>query len=146
MDIFYRIDFWALIISVVGLGYYLVDRSSKGEKKHMLETFKENQKISLNIQDILNTYMTTFGKTNRVAFANTDTTIGNYYDILVEEHRLKLSDELYEHTKKEKISKATLHSRIDSLNKQNEALRLIELEAKLFLKKANDSRDNFFVM
>ncbi|UUW08305.1 hypothetical protein NLG42_19625 [Flavobacterium plurextorum] len=146
MDLLNRIDFWALVVAVIGLAYYLIDRSSRSEKRHMLEVFKDNQRISLNVQDILNAYMSRFGKTKRCAFANKDTTLGNYYDLIVEEHKLKLSDELYEFIKKEKISKPTLKSRIDSLNRQNEALKLIELEAKLMLNKANEANDNFFVL
>ncbi|AEW86133.1 hypothetical protein FCOL_06560 [Flavobacterium columnare ATCC 49512] len=57
-----------------------------------------------------------------------------------EEYKKNLSDELYEFTKKEKIPKPTLLSMTDSLNRQNEALRLIEIDMDLIIKKAKEGR------
>ncbi|ANO48660.1 hypothetical protein V8245_09665 [Flavobacterium columnare] len=141
MEIFKTAEFWYFLIPVIiGFVIYLLDKSVKEEKKHLLILFKSNQTISKNIQEKLRGFIVEFSASNAIAFPEKNVTYGTWLEMMSEEYKKNLSDELYEFTKKEKIPKPTLLSMTDSLNRQNEALRLIEIDMDLIIKKAKEGR------
>ncbi|AMA49200.1 hypothetical protein [Flavobacterium covae] len=141
MEIFKTAEFWYFFIPVIiSFVIYFLDKSVKDEKKHLLILFKSNQTISKNIQEKLRGFIVEFSASNAIAFPEKNLTYGTWLEMMSEEYKKNLSDELYEFAKKGKIPKPTLLSMTDSLNRQNEALRLMEIDMDLIIKKAKEGR------
>ncbi|KAF2337217.1 hypothetical protein [Flavobacterium daemonense] len=147
MDILETREFWYFFIPLVvgtfvAFKIHYMSESTKEEKEHLLYLFKQNQILSKSTQEMLHKYIIDYNASNRIAFPDSDVTLGNYYELMTEEYNRKLSDERYNYIKSEKMSKTRLLSHLDSLSKQNEALLKIELDMKMLIKKS----DNWFVM
>ncbi|MFK7032589.1 hypothetical protein [Flavobacterium oreochromis] len=141
MEIFKTAEFWYFLIPVIiGFVIYFLDKSLKDERKHLLILFKSNQTISKNIQEKLRGFILEFDTSKAIAFPERNITYNNWLEMMAEEYNRNLSDELYESVKKGKISKPILLSMTDSLNRQNEALRLMEIDMDLIIKKAREGR------
>ncbi|HET8572279.1 MAG TPA: hypothetical protein VFL76_00280 [Edaphocola sp.] len=141
MEILQTREFWYFFIPiVVTLIIYFVDKSIKAERKHLLVLFKSNKSLSKRIQEKLKGFIEEFDASNAIAYPERNVTYGTWLEMMSEEYKSSLSEELYEFAKKGKIPKPTLLSMSDSLNKQNEALRLMEMDMNLVIKKAQESR------
>ena len=141
MGILQTREFWYFFIPVaITLIIYFVDKNIKAERKHLLVLFKSNQSLSKKIQEKLREFIAEFDASSAIAFPERNVTYGTWLEMMSEEYKANLSEELYEVAKKGKIPKPTLLSMIDSLNKQNEALRLMEIDMNLVIKKAREGR------
>lgn len=141
MEIITTKEFWYFLIPVLlTLIIYFVDKSLKAERKHLLILFKSNQTLSKRIQGKLRDFIEEFDAANAIAFPERNVTYGTCLELMSEEYKSNLSEESYEFLKNGKIPKPTLLSMSDSLNKQNEALRLIDIDINLVIKKARDGR------
>jgi hypothetical protein len=141
MEIIKTKEFWYFLIPVLlTLIIYFVDKSLKAERKHLLILFKSNQTLSKRIQGKLRDFIEEFDAANAIAFPERNVTYGTCLELMSEEYKSNLSEESYEFLKNGKIPKPTLLSMSDSLNKQNEALRLIDIDINLVIKKARDGR------
>lgn len=139
MEILGTKEFWYFFIPVIsGFVIYFLSENKKAEKKHLLILFKSNQMISKRIHEKLGKFIEEFNASTAIAFPERNLTYGTCLEMISEEYKLCLSDELYESVKKGKISKPTLLSMTDSLNKQNEALRLLEIDMNIVIKKVRE--------
>ncbi len=141
MEILHTSEFWYFFIPIViTLIIYFVDKNIKAERKHLLVLFKSNQSISKRIQEKLRGFIDEFDTSSAIAFPERNITYDTWLEMMSEEYKSNLSEDLYEVVKKGKIPKPTLLSMSDSLTKQNEALRLMEIDMNLVIKKARESR------
>lgn len=141
MEIIQTKEFWYFFIPIiVGFIMYYMGKSSKDEKAHLLILLKSNQTISKSIQEKIRQFINDFNASNAIAFPERNLTYGTYLEMMSEEYSKNLSDEKYEFVRYGKITKPTLLSMIESLNKQNEALRLMEIDIDLVIKKANQGK------
>lgn len=141
MEILKSKEFWYFFIPfVTGILIYYMGQSIRVERKHLLVLFKANQTLSKRIQEKLKLFIDTYGATNVIALPERNVTYGTWYELMVSEYDTYLSDVQYQQVKSTKISKPTLLSMTDSLNKQNEALRIIELDLNLVIKKVSEGR------
>lgn len=141
MEILQTNEFWYFFIPLIaGFVIYYMGQNTKDERAHLLNLFKANQRISKDIQNKLKQFINDFNASEAIAFPERNLTYGTYLEMMSEEYEKNLSDELYEFTRTKKLTKPTLLTMIDSLNKQNEALRLMEIDVNLVIKKANEGR------
>lgn len=139
MEILQTNEFWYFFIPLIaGFVIYYMGQNTKDERAHLLNLFKANQRISKDIQNKLKQFINDFNASEAIAFPERNLTYGTYLEMMSEEYEKNLSDELYEFTRTKKLTKPTLLTMIDSLNKQNEALRLMEIDINLVIKKANE--------
>jgi hypothetical protein len=138
MWILQKPEFWYTIISIAAafiIYYFTLNKRSS--KRFILKLFKENQKLSLTIQQNLSDFITRHNAYNSIAFPERNITYGHFLEQMKVEFDSNLTDTLYQVIKKRKFSKPEIDSTIDSLNKQNEALRLVDIDMKLVIRKAN---------
>lgn len=141
MEIFYSSEFWYFFIPVIlSIVIYFLSKNTNTERNHLLILFKANQRLSKKIQEELEKFIEEFNASNAIAFPERNITYGTWLELMSEEYKSNLSDELYDSVRKMKISKPALLSMTDSLNKQNEALRLLEIDMNLVTKKAREGR------
>lgn len=134
-------EFWYFFIPlVIGLIIYFRGESVKAEKKHLLLMFKANQTLSNRIQDKLRSFIIVYNASEGIAIREGNVTFGTWLELMTAEHETALSEERYNGIRKNKIPKPTLLSMSDSLNKQNEHLRMMELEMNLVIKKTSEGR------
>lgn len=69
-------------------------------------------------------------------------TYGTWLKFIEAEHTENYSDEKYNLARENKMSKQALQSWIDTLNKQNDALELLEIEIDLLLTRAREKRNS----
>ncbi len=130
-------EFWFFFIPVLSaFVIYFLGKNKKAERKHLLVLFKANQKLSKKIQKELNEFIIEFDASYSIAFPDNKLTYGECLEMISEEYSLNLSDEQFELVKHGKITKPTLLSLTNSLEKQNEALRFLEINMKMVIKKA----------
>lgn len=140
MDIFYTKEFWYFFIPVIlSVVIYFLSKNTNAERNHLLILFKANQRLSKKIQEELEKFIEEFNASNAIAFPERNITYGTWLELMSEEYKSYLSDERYDSVRKMKVSKPALLSMIDSLNKQNEALRLLEIDMNLVTKKAKEA-------
>jgi hypothetical protein len=148
MEIFKTTDFWYFLITlvvgtIVTFWIYFLGKSLKDDKKHLLILFKANQKISTEIQVNLKNFINEFNADNAIAFPERNLTYGIWLETMIAEYNSNLSDELYEFIKSQKLTKPNIQSMTESLNKQNENLRLLDIDMKLVINRARDKAVNF---
>jgi len=136
MEILKTKEFWYFLIPVLsGFVIYFLGKNKKAERKHLLILFRANQKLSKKIQEELAVFIEEFDASNAIAFPERNITYGECLDTMSEEYKLNLSDEQFGIIRRRKLSKPTLLSLTASLEKQNEALRLLEIDMKMVIKK-----------
>jgi len=141
MEILQTPEFWYFLIPVIiGFVLYFMDKSMKADRKHLLILFKSNQTLSKNIQAKLRGFINEFDASKAIAFPERNLSYGTWLEMMEEEYNANLTDELYNFAKNGKMPKPTLLSMIDSLNRQNEALRLIDVDVNLIIKKTREGR------
>lgn len=134
-------EFWYFFIPLVAtIVFYYLNKSLKDEKKHLILIFKGNQTISLRIQDKLKGFISEFNAENAIAFPERNVTYGTFLEMTQKEYQSNLSDKRLENMQTTKLPKPTLLAMIDSLNKQNEALRLMEMDMDVVIQKAREGR------
>ncbi|QYS90665.1 hypothetical protein JJC04_11735 [Flavobacterium covae] len=88
MEIFKTAEFWYFLIPVIiGFVIYLLDKSVKEKKKHLLILFKSNQTISKNIQEKLRGFIVEFSASNAIAFPEKNVTYGTWLEMMSEEYK-----------------------------------------------------------
>src|SRR5690606_8011031 len=141
MEILQTPEFWYFLTPVIiGFVLYFMDKSMKADRKHLLILFKSNQTLSKNIQAKLRGFINEFDASKAIAFPERNLSYGTWLEMMEEEYNANLTDELYNFAKNGKMPKPTLLSMIDSLNRQNEALRLIDVDVNLIIKKTREGR------
>lgn len=138
MSIFEKPEFWYTVTSVtVAFIIYFLSQNKKSGKKLILKLFLANQKLSLSIQKNLEGFIEKHDAFNAIAFPERNITYGHMLEQMKAEFEVNLSEPLYDKLKKTKFSKPEIDSAIDSLNKQNEALRLVDIDMRLIIRKAD---------
>ena len=131
MDIFNSVEFWYFLIPVIiGILFWYDGKSTRDEKEHMLTLFKSNQILSMRIQTNIKKLIYEYNIGNEIAFPERNVTYNTYLDLMKEEYKTSLSDELFESLKISKFKKPRILSHIESLSKQNDALILIDIDMK----------------
>jgi len=142
MNILHKPEFWYTTASIfAAFIIFFLSQNLRSGKKLILRLFKANQVISLNIQEKLDDFIKKHDAYDAIAFPEKNITYGHFLEQMKEEFDVNLSDQLYHILKKRKFSKPEIESSIDSLNKQNEALRMMDIDMKLVIRKA-DSMGN----
>ena len=142
MNILHKPEFWYTTASIfAAFIIFFLSQNLRSGKKLILRLFKANQVISLNIQEKLDDFIKKHDAYDAIAFPEKNITYGHFLEQMKEEFDVNLSDQLYHTLKKRKFSKPEIESTIDSLNKQNEALRMMDIDMKLVIRKA-DSMGN----
>lgn len=142
MNIFSKNEFWytvATIVTSIATAFviYFLTQNKRQGKKYVLDLFKANQKLSLEVQKNISEFIDRHDAYNLIAFLERNVTYGHYLELMREEFKENLSDNVYECLKKMKFTKPSIDSMTNSLNKQNESLRLIDIDIKLVMKKAD---------
>jgi hypothetical protein len=140
MNIFGKPEFWytVTLISVAFIIYFL-SQNKKSGKRLILKLYLANQTLSLSIQKDLEGFIEKHNAFNSIAFPEKNITYGHMLEQMKAEFEVNLSESLYQKLKKKNLSKPEIEVAIDSLNKQNEALRLVDLDMKLVIRKADSS-------
>lgn len=142
MTIFCKPEFWYTFASILAaFVIFYLSLGLKSGKRYLLRLFKANQTLSLSIQKNLSEFIDKHNAFDLIAFPERSITFGHFLEQMKSEFAENLSDKLFLKLKKRKFSKPELTSSIDSLNKQNEALRLVDIDLKLIIRKV-DSKDN----
>lgn len=142
MTIFCKPEFWYTFASIIAaFVIFYLSLGLKSGKRYLLRLFKANQTLSLSIQKNLSEFIDKHNAFDSIAFPERSITFGHFLEQMKSEFAENLSDKLFLTLKKRKFSKPELTSSIDSLNKQNEALRLVDIDLKLIVRKV-DSKDN----
>ena len=140
MTILQKPEFWYAAVPVcVTIIIYYLSQHKKSEKKFVLKLFIANQTLSLSIQRNLEEFIEKHNAFNAIAFPEGNITYGQFLEQMKAEFEVNLSEPLYSKLKKKKFSKFEIEAAIDSLNKQNEALRLVDIDMKLIIKKADST-------
>jgi hypothetical protein len=130
-------EFWYFLIGLIAcFVIYYMGKSVKDEKNHLLTLFKVNQKLSKELQTDPKTLISDFDADNKIAFHDGNVTYGEYLEMVITEYNNNLCDEKYELIRKQKLTKPNIESMIASLDQQNKALRLINLDIKRIMKQA----------
>jgi len=146
MDIFQTSGFWYFLIPVViGILFWYDGKSTRDEKKHMLDLFKSNKNLSLRIQKELSELIEKHNCHNSIAFPERNLTYKVYLEMITEEHINRLSDDMYDNLKNSKLSKPSVATHINSLSTQNDNLILMEIDLKR-ISKTMENKGNFFVL
>lgn len=141
MNILNKPEFWYTAASIIAaFVIFYLSLGLKSGKKFMLRLFKANQTLSLSIQKNLSEFIEKYDAYESIAFPERNITYGHFLEQTKTEFSANLSEELFSKIKKRKISKPELTSSIDSLNKQNEALRMVDLELKLIIRKVENQQ------
>jgi hypothetical protein len=136
MTIFLKPEFWYTTISIIAaFVIFYLSLGLKSGKKFLIRLFKANQTLSLSIQKNLSEFIDKNNAYNSIAFPERNITYGHFLEQMKTEFNMNLSESLFTKLKKSKLSKVELTSLIDSFNKQNEALRLIDVDLKLIIRK-----------
>lgn len=141
MNIFCKSDFWYAIAAIAtAFIIYFLNKNTRGNKKYILKLFKANQILSLNTQNLIEEFIHKFNAYDAIAFPEKQLNYGHYLEQMKAEFENNLSDKVYNKLKKTKFTKPLIDSTIDSLNKQNESLRLIEIDIKIVIKQASSKQ------
>ena len=136
MTILCKPEFWYTFATIIAaFVIYFLSQGLKSGKKYLLRLFKANQILSLMIQKNLSEFINKYNAFDSIAFPERNITFGHFLEQMKSEFAENLSEKLFLELKKRKLSKPELTSSIDSLNKQNEALRLVEIDLKLIIRK-----------
>ncbi len=136
MSIFCKPEFWYTFSSIItAFVIFYLSLGLKSGKRYLLRLFKANQALSLSIQKNLSEFIDKYNAFDSIAFPERNITFGHLLEQMKSEFSENLSDKLFLKIKKRKLSKPELTSSIDSLNKQNEALRLVDIDLKLIIRK-----------
>lgn len=136
MAILSKPEFWYTLASIItAFVIFYLSLGLKSGKKYLLRLFKANQTLSLSIQKNLSEFIDKHNAFNSIAFPERNITYGHFLEQMKSEFSINLSEELFLELRNRKFSKAELTSSIDSLNKQNEALRMVDLDLKLIIRK-----------
>ncbi|MTK54094.1 hypothetical protein [Paludibacter sp.] len=140
MNIFGKPEFWYTVTSIsVAFIIYFLSQNKKSGKRLILKLYLANQTLSLSIQKDLEGFIEKHNAFNAIAFPEKNITYGHMLEQMKAEFEVNLSESLYQKLKKKNLSKPEIEVAIDSLNKQNEALRLVDLDMKLVIRKADSS-------
>jgi hypothetical protein len=137
MEIFWTKEFWYFVIPVIiGIIFYYSGKSTKDERNHLLLMYKSTQMSSKRLQDKIKQFIIDSNVSDEIMFPEKQLTFGVYLEILIEDYEKSLSDDKYHFIMKEKkLNKPTLQSMVDSITKQNDELRNIEVELDLIMKR-----------
>jgi hypothetical protein len=137
MTIFCKPEFWYTFASILtAFIIFYLSLGLKSEKKYLLRLFRANQTLSLSIQKNLSEFIDKHNSFDSIAFPERNITYGHFLEQMKSEFAENLSEKLFSELKKRKFSKPELTSSIDSLNKQNESLRMVDVDLKLVIRKA----------
>lgn len=138
MSILQKPEFWYMVIPIAAafIIYYLT-LNKRSSKRLILRLFKENQKISQRIQQNLSDFIHKHNAYNSIAFPEKNITYGHFFEQMKVEYDSNLTDSLFQLIKKKGFSKPEIDITLESLNKQNEALRLMDIDMKLVIRKTN---------
>lgn len=143
MTIFCKPEFWYTFATIIAaFVIFYLSLGLKSGKKYLLRLFKANQTLSLTIQKNLSEFIDKYKTFDSTAFPERNITFGHFLEQMKSEFAENLSEKLYLELKKRKFSKPELTSSIDSLNKQNEALRLVDIDLKLIIRKVESEENN----
>lgn len=143
MTIFLKPEFWYATISIIAaFVIFYLSLGLKSGKKFLIKLFKANQTLSLSIQKNLSEFIDKNNAYNSIAFPERNITYGHFLEQMKSEFNMNLSESLFSELKKNKLSKVELTSLIDSFNKQNEALRLIDIDLKLIIRKVESYKND----
>jgi len=136
MDILSEPAFWYTFISIVSAFIICyISLGLRSSRKYLFRVFKANQKLSIAIQNSLAEFIKKHQADGAIALQDTKITYGELLEQMQAEYKANLSEELYLRLKKRRFSKVELTNAIDSLNKQNEALRFVDNNIKLVIRK-----------
>lgn len=142
MNIFSKPEFWYTLATIVTAFIILyITLGLKSGKKYLLRVFKSNQNLSETIQKNLSEFIKKHQAYDSIAFPERNFTYGHFLEQMKAEYETNLSDKLYLELANRRFSKVELTSSIDSLNKQNEALRLVDIDLKLIIKKVESEQN-----
>lgn len=139
LDLISTKEFWYFFIPTISaFVIYYLSVNTKNEKKYLLSLFKSNQKLSLKIQENLKNFIDEYNAYGAIAFPERNLSYGHYLEQMQANHTQNLSDEGYKLLSENQkvLTKPMLASSIDSFNKQNESLRLMDIDIQLVIKKA----------
>lgn len=137
MTFFFKPEFWYTTISIIAaFVIFYLSLGLKSGKSFLIRSFKTNQTLSLSIQKNLSEFIDKYNAYDAIAFPERNITFGHFLEQMKSEFNTSLSENLFFELKKSKLSKIELTSYIDSSNKQNEALRLLDTDLKLVIRKA----------
>ncbi len=143
MTIFLKPEFWYATISIIAaFVIFYLSLGLKSGKRFLIKLFKANQTLSLSIQKNLSEFIDKNNAYNSIAFPERNITYGHFLEQMKSEFNMNLSESLFSELKKNKLSKVELTSLIDSFNKQNEALRLIDIDLKLIIRKVESYKND----
>lgn len=141
MTIFCKPEFWYTFATIIAaFVIYYLSLDLKSGKRYLLRLFKANQSLSLLIQKSLSEFIDSYNTFDSIAFPERNITFGHFLEQMKSEFAANLSEKLFFELKKRKYSKPELTSFIDSLNKQNEALRLVDIDLKLIIRKVESEQ------
>lgn len=125
-----------IIIGVVGavlaIATYVQGKKTKEiklpepteEMDNLRVHFKINQKLSMEIQDILKKNISENHAENNCLFGNM--TFSEYLKFIESEHEKCLSEKVYNTLFEQKFTRSTIESMLDSLKKQNNNLLMVK--------------------
>jgi hypothetical protein len=139
MKIFSTPEFWYFLISLIaGFVIYYMSKNVKDEKTNLLVLFKSNQKISSEIQIKLKNFIIEYNANDEIVFPERNLSYGTWYELIIAEYNRNLSDELYESIRIQKLTKPNIETMTDSLIRQNEALRHMDIDMEVVIKRAKN--------
>lgn len=132
-------EFWYFFIPTAsGFVIYFLSVNTRNEKKYLQILFKSNQKLSLKIQADLTRFIEEYDAYDAIAFPEKNLSYGHYLEQMQASYAENLSEDCYKVLVENKklLTKPMLTSYVDSLNKQNESLRLIDIDMQMVIRKA----------